>query len=52
MKRKTLSIQLMGGFGNQVFQLSQALELLGKNETAFLYQRYPNPDIEIGRAHV
>ena len=46
MKRKTLSIQLMGGFGNQVFQLSQALELLGKNETAFLYQRDPNPDID------
>jgi len=47
MKRRSISIQLMGGFGNQVFQLSQALSLLKAETSIFVYQKDVNTEIDL-----
>ena len=46
-KKHVIAIQLMGGFGNQLFQLSKALSLVEKSETIFVYQRDSNSDIDL-----
>lgn len=46
MKEQPVLVQLMGGFGNQLFQISQGLSLGGTNSQFYFYQRDFNADID------